>query len=296
MSKATKDLVVTGAAQIDLRRILEDRNTDRNDIINHAISLQRKLMAIQYHRDRFLEGLQACAATPDCVLFHQVQMEAEFVAHDAMTYSFLEELSALISKLHWIRTGKNLPKSFNDLLGFPGVPAGFEDIFKTAKWFPEFHARRTNSTHSFGPVITFDATQNDLSIYHNQERRFAALPGELSAKAQFECLVTGFDDMTRALCVLMLKWFHPYDILAFQALVPGGASGPEETRVWTRGVEFDATLTQGSEGMALLDAEGRSHFKVPLGRAGADPQSASEGVAGAAPANKPIEPTAAPCD
>ncbi|MCC6995233.1 MAG: hypothetical protein IT370_11545 [Deltaproteobacteria bacterium] len=249
-------------AALRKRRVLH-----RRSLMEHAQSLHSKVWALRYHRANFRRAIdKAGSAGPGDKALFLITANAEFSAHDAATYSLLEELTRARALMLDLSRGEQSTLSFHQLfekrMSLPddGLRRA---LMASESWYPGFRQRRTNSTHAFGALVVHS---NDLLVVNQlADRRLSDGGSPISgalAVSLFDPLVDGVSRLVEAFTAHLLTLFHPYDLVTLTLIDERKDPGPRRTTIFVRRIEFDEGLA--GKGDVILDPSGRIEISTDL--------------------------------
>ena len=254
--------VETTDHKIDLAKLISKRQLQRADLGHHALSLRSKIWALKHHRNGFRAALTDYKENRNRELA-LVTLTAEFCAHDAATYSLLEELARLLSLVTLISEGKETPLSFHELHKKRETAADDElrSILDSIEWFEPFRRRRANTSHSFTAMLHPDAETEAVVLAQRVDPRLRGGPREepavvITAGEVFEQFVTGTETFLSKFSIYLLRKFTPYDLVTLQFATHDDLSNFKATTVWTRRLIFDPRLANPSDGEAIIASDG----------------------------------------
>lgn len=247
---------------LNLEPLTKKRRLQRSDLGHHALSLRSKIWALKHHRNGFRSAMTEYKEDRNRELA-LVMLTAEFCAHDAATYSLLEELARLLSLVTLISEGNATPTSFHDLhkgrdeCADPELKA----LLDSLTWFEPFRLRRANSSHSFTAMLHAAPEGDGLVVGQRIDPRLRAGPREApgaaaAAQETFQELVDGTERFTSDLSIYLLQKFTPYDLVTLQIASHDEPSEFRTVTVWVRRLIFDPALIDCRDGEAIVSADG----------------------------------------
>jgi len=246
----------------DAAQLVKKRGLQRADLGHHALSLRSKIWALRHHRNSFRAAMKDYEGHQNRELA-LVTLTAEFCAHDAATYSLLEELARLLSLIKLLSEGNATPTSFHDLHKNRSALDDLElkAILDSLAWFEPFRQRRANSSHSFTAMLHDDAESENVVVTQRIDSRLRAGPREAPAVAAtarevFEEIVRGVEEFVSVLSIYLLRKFTPYDLVTLQIASHDEPSNFRTTTVWTRRLIFDSRLAASRDGEVIIGTDG----------------------------------------
>ncbi|MFI5396043.1 MAG: hypothetical protein ACHQ9S_10960 [Candidatus Binatia bacterium] len=260
LARQWNNVKAPGDQCLDLAQLMAPRRKLRERLVQHAASLQSKLCSLRYHRSNFHQAVED-AARESYKKHPLIRATAEFAAHESCAYSFLEELTRVLSCFEKIRNGTDVPTSFHGLYEKRDKLApDLSRVLTDVSWYESFRLRRANATHAFGAVVSLSAEENDLFLHQHPDRlivgsALGAWPQREKPEAAFNEQVRELDRFLSALSAYLLTLFHPWDAVILN-LAPPDSERKEQRAVWVRGVWFDPSLETRGTGWGIGEVDG----------------------------------------